>query len=106
MYLNKTDLKNNILKCDKCLQPFDEYCQPKLLPCFYTICTTCELTINREAISKQFKCEVCKKYHYLVDDGFALNKKIRKFSCLKRILKILLSRYSLKFFLFYLNKIN
>jgi DNA polymerase III delta prime subunit len=50
--------------------------QPKLLPCFYSICTTFEFQINKEAISKRFKCDVWEKYHYLTDDGLALNKKI------------------------------
>jgi len=76
MFLNKTDLKNNVLKCDKCRAQFDEYCQPKFLPCFNTICTTCEFTIKREAINKRFKCGVCGQDHLIPDDGFVLNKKI------------------------------
>ena len=74
MFLNKFDLKNNILKCDKCKAPFDEYCQPKFLPCFKTICTTCELTIQKEAINKRFKCEVCTNDHYIPDDGFVIDE--------------------------------
>jgi hypothetical protein len=76
MFLNKCDLKNNILKCDKCKKPLDEYCQPKFLPCFKTICTICEMNIHKEAINKRFKCGVCLKDHFIPDDGFALNDKI------------------------------
>jgi len=76
MFLNKSDLKSKILKCDKCMIPFDEYCHPKFLPCFKTICTTCELTIHKEAINKRFKCGVCTNDHYIPDNGFTLNEKI------------------------------
>jgi hypothetical protein len=76
MFINKCDLKNNILKCDSCNHPFDEYCQPKFLPCFNTICNTCEFNINREAINKWFKCGVCGQDHLIPDNGFTLNKKI------------------------------
>ena len=69
-------LQNSILKCDLCKLSFDDYCKPKFLPCLKTICTTCELTIHKEAIKKQFKCGVCEKYHFIPDDGFALNEKI------------------------------
>lgn len=41
-----------------------------------TICTTCELTINKEAINKRFKCGICEKDHYIPGDGFTLNEKI------------------------------
>jgi hypothetical protein len=74
MFLNKSDLKNNILKCDQCNLSFDEYCQSKFLPCFKTICTKCEMTIHREAINKRFKCEVCSKDHLIPDDGFLSNE--------------------------------
>ena len=63
-----------ILKCDQCKTPFDEYCQPKFLPCFKTICTKCELTIQKEAINKRFKCGVCLKDHYIPDDGFVIDE--------------------------------
>jgi hypothetical protein len=69
-------LQNSILKCDLCKIPFNDYCKPKFLPCFKTICTTCEMNIHKEAINKQFKCSVCEKYHFIPDDGFALNEKI------------------------------
>ncbi len=74
MFLNKSDL--DILKCDKCKKKFDEYCRPKFLPCFNTICTTCEFTVYKEAINKRFKCGVCTKDHDIPDDGLVLNKQI------------------------------
>ena len=47
-------IQNEILKCDHCKLPFDEYCQPKFLPCFKTICTTCELIIQKESYYQTF----------------------------------------------------
>jgi hypothetical protein len=76
MFLNKIDLAIKILKCDKCKIQFDDYCLPKLLPCFKTICTTCEVNIHKEAINKRFKCGVCSNDHYIPDDGLVLNEKI------------------------------
>jgi hypothetical protein len=71
---DNTKLKNEILKCDQCNLPFDEYCQTKFLPCFKTICTTCELTIHKKAINKRFKCGVCAKDHFIPDDGFVIDE--------------------------------
>jgi hypothetical protein len=48
----------------------------QIFPCFKTICTTCELTIQKEAINKRFKCTVCLTDHLIPDDGFVLNEKI------------------------------
>ena len=67
-------LQNSILKCDLCKLSFDDYCKPKFLPCLKTICTTCELTIHKEAIKKQFKCGVCEKYHFIPEVGFFVNE--------------------------------
>ena len=69
MYLNKSSINNNILKCSQCHQTFDEYCKPKFL-CFKTICTTCELTILKQSVNKEFKCGALTKYHSIPDDGF------------------------------------
>jgi hypothetical protein len=77
-FYDSSKIQNEILKCDKCKAPFDEYCQPKCLPCFKTICTTCELTIHREALNKRFKCSVCLNDHIIPDDGFVLNEIVTK----------------------------
>jgi hypothetical protein len=66
--------KNNLLKCDQCELPFGDYCAPKFLPCFKTICTTYEQQIQREAIDKRFKCGVYNKDYYIPEDGFVLNE--------------------------------
>ena len=42
------------MNCDQCKKPFDEYDQPKYLPCSKTKCTKCEFIIEKEAINKQF----------------------------------------------------
>jgi hypothetical protein len=64
------------LKCNKCKNQFNEYDQPKTLPCENTICTSCEFTIQREAINKRFKCSICTQYHDIPDNGFVINNEI------------------------------
>ena len=72
--LDYAKLQNSILKCDQCKTPFDEYCQPKFLPCFKTICTKCERNIHKDEINKQFKCGVCEKYHFIPEVGFVVDE--------------------------------
>jgi hypothetical protein len=68
--------KNNDLTCNKCKNQFNEYDQPKTLPCENTICTTCEFTFQKEAINKRFKCSICTQYHDIPDNGFVINNEI------------------------------
>ncbi len=63
------------LKCDQCNNPFDLYCEPKLLPCNNTICNDCESKIVEKSINNQFKCEICLIYHtILANVKFPINK--------------------------------
>jgi hypothetical protein len=76
MYLNKSDLKNNILKCDQCKVAFNDYDQPRFLPCHETVCATCVVKIESEAVNRKFKCGICMKDHCIPEEGFSINKKI------------------------------
>jgi hypothetical protein len=67
-------LKNDVLKCDQCSILFNEYDHPKFLPCHETICSNCAIKIEKEAINKKFKCNICLEDHYIPNDGFKLNK--------------------------------
>jgi hypothetical protein len=69
-------IENYIFKCDQCKVPFDQYSQPKYLPCHETICSDCVVKIENEAINKKFKCAICLEDHYIPENGFALNKKV------------------------------
>lgn len=51
----------NILKCSACSQKFTDYDEPKILPCGFTICSTCDLKIDHTFVtsdSRQFKCPI------------------------------------------------
>jgi hypothetical protein len=73
MYLNKS---NDVLKCDLCKIPFDDYDQPRFLPCHETICYLYVVKIEKEASDRKFKCIFCLPEHYIPDSGFPINKKI------------------------------
>ena len=73
---DNTKLQNEILKCDQCNVPFNAYDQPRSLPCGDTICSACVAKIEREATNQKFKCSICKRDHYIPEEGLALNKKI------------------------------
>lgn len=74
-------LKNEVLKCDQCSMLFNEYDHPKFLPCHETICSNCAIKIEKEAINKKFKCNICLEDHYISNNGFKLNK--TKFDLIK-----------------------
>ena len=78
MMLNRKLFKqDDILKCDQCNIQFNEHDVPKFLPCFRTICSKCELTIQKNTKSDmEFKCLICLKYHHIPIDGFSLNERI------------------------------
>jgi hypothetical protein len=65
---------NNLLKCDKCIQNFSKYDQPKSLPCGKIICDKCETLIYKESNKeRKFKCTLCSNEHSIPDEGFNLN---------------------------------
>lgn len=64
----------SLIKCNQCEKVLTDYDQPKSLPCGETICSDCELKIQKEAIDKRFKCVLCNEEHYLPEKGLALNK--------------------------------
>ncbi len=37
-FYDNAELKNDILKCEHCYISFSEYCEPKFLPSFNTMC--------------------------------------------------------------------
>jgi hypothetical protein len=73
---DQSKIENNLFKCDQCKQKFDHYCQPRFLPCYKTVCTTCVSRIEKEAVNRKFKCDICLNEHQIPEDGFALNEKI------------------------------
>ena len=75
MYLNKSNLENDILNCDQCKIPFNDHDQQRILSCVETICSICLLKIEKEVINNHFKCSICLNDHYIPNDVFPINKK-------------------------------
>jgi hypothetical protein len=66
---------NDILKCQKCNQSYDEYDQPRILPCCgKTLCNICINKIEKEVKNKLFKCMMCHDECYLPKKGFPINE--------------------------------
>ena len=72
MIFEETHIRN-LLTCNQCEVKFDDYEQPKSLPCGKMICSLCVEKIEKEAIKNKFKC-VCFKVHQIPEDGFAINE--------------------------------
>ena len=51
--------------------PFNAYDQTRIISCGDTICSTCVIKIEKEAVNKKFKCGICIKDHRI-----PINKKI------------------------------
>jgi len=64
----------NLLKCNQCNECFNDYDQPKSLPCGKIVCNICESKIETEAICGRFKCAICSKDHLIPDEGLNINE--------------------------------
>jgi len=61
MIYDETEIKD-LLKCEHCSQPYDEYYAPKILPCCgKTICNSCIHLTEKQVKKNKFKCIVCNK---------------------------------------------
>jgi hypothetical protein len=77
MLYQKSLIQDNILKCDQCNNQLTEHDEPKNLPCYNIICSTCEFTIRRNAnTEKRFNCRICLNDHFIPESGFVLNKRV------------------------------
>jgi hypothetical protein len=52
----------NLLKCNQCEVKFDDYEQPRSLPCGKIICSLCVSKIEKEAVKSKLKC-ICSVEH-------------------------------------------
>ena len=63
-----------LLNCDHCLKPYNEYSPSKLLPCWGgTICYECVEKIEKQARNNKFKCIACKLEETIPVNGFIVN---------------------------------
>ena len=72
MFFEETYIKN-LLKCNQCNEKFDDYEQPRSLPCGKIICSLCVDKIEKEAIKSKFKCIICSNEHQIPKEGFGIN---------------------------------
>ena len=74
MFYETTEIRD-LLKCQKCLQPYDEYFSPRILPCCgKTICHKCVQSIEKEIKDNRFKCGLCTKSVAMPDNGLLVNE--------------------------------
>ena len=59
-----------------CLSCKTRYEIPKVLPCGYTICKSCELDLIIIKDTKKIECLFCNEEHELPKNGFPINKSI------------------------------
>lgn len=67
-------LIENLLKCQQCGQKFNEYDQPRILPCGKTICNNCIVRLKHQSLSNAFKCSICSTEHNIPENGFIINE--------------------------------
>jgi hypothetical protein len=64
-----------LLTCENCSQPFDEYYPPRMLPCCgKTICYTCVQLTKKQVKNNEFKCIVCNKDETIPKNGFQVDR--------------------------------
>lgn len=71
MFYREEDI-SDILNCPRCS---NRYVDPKILPCFNTLCVNCvdELTLDDE-----FSCYFCRVNHQIPKDGFQTNAHLNR----------------------------
>lgn len=73
MFYDKTFIET-LLRCQQCNQSYDEYDQPRLLPCGKTICCQCIIQIEHKIKNNTFDCFICNERHLIGDKRFPVNE--------------------------------
>lgn len=58
-----------LLLCQKCSKRYDEYDEPRILPCGKTLCSKCV-----QALVNEFTCDLCSNGHLIPQNGFPINE--------------------------------
>ena len=74
MYFEENKI-NNILNCEKCQK---KLVKPVMLPCGFTVCSSCVSDDDRK-----FTCDLCSDEHSKPKNGFPINKSITKLLLVK-----------------------
>ena len=70
---------NDSLKCEHCKQSYNEYDEPRILPCCAkTLCENCILSIEKNVENMVYKCIVCNKESRRPPEDFIVNEIIVK----------------------------
>ena len=84
MFYEQSEIAD-LLKCEHCAQPYDEYYPPRILPCCgITICFKCVQIIQTGTKDNKYKCISCEEEDIMPKKGFMVSKVIIK---LKRCLE-------------------
>ena len=73
----ETSFISNLLKCQHCSQPYDQFYKPRILSCCGdSICDTCIESLEKTVIKchKKYKCVLCSKFGFVPVDGFPINQ--------------------------------
>ncbi len=74
MFYEESEI-TDLLKCENCSQPYDEYYLPRILPCCgKTICNTCLQLTDKQVNDNKYECIVCKKSETMPYNGFQFNQ--------------------------------
>ena len=77
--LSDSTFVDNFLKCGHCKKKYDDYDDPKILPCCgFTLCYHCIKSIE-DVENSRFKCFVCKKESLKPGRRFQVNELAAQF---------------------------
>jgi hypothetical protein len=66
-----------LLNCEHCTQPYDEYYPPRILPCCEkTICYKCVQLTQSKVKDNNFKCIACNQDEKIPSNGFIVNRAV------------------------------
>jgi len=74
MFVEHSEIKD-LLICENCSQPYEEYETPKMLPCCgNTICYKCVQLTENQVKNNKFQCIVCNDVDTIPKNGFQINQ--------------------------------
>lgn len=69
----ETSTTEDSFLCKSCYQEYDE---PRVLPCGHTICNKCISSMTNDQLTNRISCTLCSNVHQQPLDGFPINSKI------------------------------
>ena len=79
MFAYDTTFISSLLKCQRCSTNYNEYNEPRSLPCCgKTICSRCIEPLEKTSINAMFTCNMCNKKSLLNPNGFPINEVVAK----------------------------